>query len=192
MDRVAMFDVAEAGAGPRRFNTDGYKLARLLCRVCSQGQTFLKGRSVRNNMIGWKHDHRGSVIASRHPTGTERNGRSGVALGWFRYNILLWKSREQLANCRFLFGVCQDQNAFARGEALKSCHGFLEERSLGDEAKELFRSGPATQRPKAFTTASGENERVNRIEHVDAKMSVDRICQAAKIPVSFFKTRRIW
>ena len=116
-------------------------------------------------MIGWKHDHRGSVIASRHPTGAERNGRSGVALGWFRYNILLWKSREQLADSRFLFGVCQDQNAFARDEALKARHGFLEERSLRDEAKQLFRSGPATQRPKALTTAAGENERVDRIWH---------------------------
>src|SRR6266581_2426900 len=45
------------------------------------------------------------------------------------------------------------------------CHDIL----LGNEMKQLFRSGPTTQWPKALTAATGENERVNRIDHVDAK-----------------------
>ncbi len=112
--RCALFDVTEGGTGPCRFDADGYELANLLRRVRSQGQGFLKSRSICNDMIGRKHDHRGRMIASRHPTGAERNRRSGIALGWFCYNIFLWESREQLANCRFLFSVCQDQDTFAR------------------------------------------------------------------------------
>src|SRR6266516_4260574 len=133
------------------------------------------------------------MIASGDPTRPECNGRGRIPLGRFRHNILLWERGQQLANCRVLFGIDQNHNTFARDEALESCHGFLEKSSLGNKAQELLGSRLATQRPKTFATATGKNDRVDRIEHVDAKMSAGVDLPGREdFPVSFFETRRIW
>ena len=97
------------------------------CRVGSQGECFLKSRSVCNHMIGGKHDHDGCVIASCHPAGAERDGSSGVAFGRLRHNILLWKIPEQFTNCAFLFCVRQDQNALGWNKSLKARQSFFEQ-----------------------------------------------------------------
>jgi hypothetical protein len=105
------------------------------------------------------------MIARCHPASSERDCRSGIAFGWLGENIFLWETGQQFANCRFLFGVCQNQNALTRNEAFKSSNGFVEKCVVGDQSKELLRPGPATKRPKPFTTPAGEDERVSRIGH---------------------------
>ena len=103
------------------------------------------------------------MIASGDPTGAERNCRGGVAFGRFGQNISLRKSGQQFTDGRFLFDICQDENAFVRDQALESRHGFLEQRSVGNETKQLFRPGPATQRPETFAASAGEDQCIDRI-----------------------------
>src|SRR5882724_333892 len=86
--RLSMFDVAEARTRPSRLDPDGDKLACFLRRLCGQGQRFLKCCAIGDDMIGWKHQHRGGVIAGRDPTSAERDRRGRVTLGWFSDNIL--------------------------------------------------------------------------------------------------------
>jgi len=144
MNRPTMLDVTKARTSPRWLDADGYKLARLYRCIRGQCQGFLKGHAIRNDMIGRKHDHRGPVIAGRHPTSAQRDCRSGIAFGRLRDNIFLRKTGQQFANCRFLFSVCQNQNTFMRNKAFKSRNGFLKKRFVRDKAKELLRPGPAT------------------------------------------------
>src|SRR5206468_7397351 len=56
--------------------------------------------------------------------------------------------------------------------AIESGDGLFEQRFLRDETKELFRASTTAQRPKSFTTASGEDERIDRIGH-------DKWCKTA-------------
>jgi hypothetical protein len=94
MDRLTVLDVTVTGAGPGRFDPDGYELSCLLRGLCGQSQDFLKGYAVRNDVIGWKDKHRGGMIASGHPTRAECNRRSGIALGGLCQDIRLWKIGE--------------------------------------------------------------------------------------------------
>src|SRR5205814_4047373 len=165
MNRPTMLDVTKARTSPRWLDADGYKLPRLYRLIRVQGQGFLKGHAIRNDMIGRKHDHRGPVIAGRHPTSAQRDCRSGISFGRFCNDIFLWERSEQFANCGFLFGVDQNQNAFTRNEAIKPCHGFFEKSFLSDESKQLLRPGVATHWPKPLAATAGENEHVDRIEH---------------------------
>src|SRR5204862_2552011 len=110
MNRPTMLDVTKARTSPRWLDADGYKLARLYRRIRGQGQGFLKGHAIRNDMIGRKHDHRGPVIAGRHPTSAQRDCRSGISYAVFSLKKKLWEGGEQFANRGFLFGVGQNQN----------------------------------------------------------------------------------
>src|SRR5437899_1829417 len=90
-DWLALLDVAESGARPRGFDADGHKPASLLGCVGSQGQRFLKSRSVCNHMIGRENDHDCCVIANCHPAGPKRDRGSGIAFGRLGDDIFLWK-----------------------------------------------------------------------------------------------------
>ena len=52
MHRLALLDIAETGTSPSRFDADGHELACFLRRRRGQGQSFLKGCPIRNDMIG--------------------------------------------------------------------------------------------------------------------------------------------
>src|SRR5205823_6636921 len=66
--RIALRDVPETRAGPGWLDADGDKLACLLRDVGSQGEGFLKGCAVCNQVIGRENKHDGCVIASRSQT----------------------------------------------------------------------------------------------------------------------------
>src|SRR6266487_4320920 len=100
-NRFALLDVAESGTCPAWFDADGYKPARLLGCLSSQGQRFLKSCPVPNHMIGGENDHDGCVIAGCHPAGAERDCSSSVAFGRLGHDVLLWKVPEQFANGAF-------------------------------------------------------------------------------------------
>ena len=100
-----LFDITESGTRPTWFNADCDKLVCLLGHVRSQSQCFLKDRPICNDVIGWKDNHDGCMIAHCHPAGPERNRRCGVALGWLGYDVFLREISQQLANCAFLFCV---------------------------------------------------------------------------------------
>src|SRR4030095_13105774 len=110
-DCLAWLYVAVSGTRPSWFGPDSYKLTCFLRCFGRQGQRFVKSRSVGNDMISRKNDHRGSMIASHDPPRAERDRGSGVAFGGFSDDVFFWKSPKQFANCAFLFGVCQYQNA---------------------------------------------------------------------------------
>ena len=61
--RLAVLDVTESGTRPCRFDADSHKLARLVSRICSEGECFLKRRSICNDVIGWEDNHGGCMIA---------------------------------------------------------------------------------------------------------------------------------
>src|SRR5205823_13565672 len=100
-----MFDVAETRTRPGRFDPDGDKLACFLRRLCGQGQGFLKCCAIGDDMIGWKHQHRGGVIAGCDPTSAECDCRSRVALGWLGANILPGTMREEFTNWPLLLRI---------------------------------------------------------------------------------------
>ena len=106
--RLALLDVPETRAGPGWLDADGDKLACLLRCVGSQGEGFLKGCPVCNQVIGRENKHDGCVIASGYPAGAERDRSSGIAFGWLAYDVLFWEIPEQFANCAFLFCVRED------------------------------------------------------------------------------------
>ena len=188
-----MLDVTKTGTCPRRFNTDGDELAGLLGRVCSQCQCFLKSRTVLDHVIRRKDDHRGRMITTCHPTGAKGNRGRSVTLGRFGHDIFLRQIGKQFTNCRFLLRVCQDENTFARHQTLKTRDRFFQKSFVRDQLKQLLRPGPAAQRPETFTAPASENQRVDRIGHVNGKDArrLD-LSGCEDFPISFFETRRIW
>ena len=84
---------------------------------------------VGNDVISWKNEHCGCMIAGNDPTRAERNRGGGVAFGRFRDDVLFRKTTKQFAHCAFLFGVGQDQSAVRRDKAFKAPQGFFEAES---------------------------------------------------------------
>src|SRR5437763_15120595 len=171
MNGLTLFDITETGTGPGRFDTNGDKLSSVFCGFRGKGEGFLKCDTIRNDMIGWKHGHCRGMISGRNLASTKRHCRCRVAFGWLGKNILAGEIREQFTNCRFLLRVRQDQNAFAGNQSVEAHYGFFKESVFRNQAQQLLRLGPATQWPKPFATATGENQRIDRFGHCDAKIS---------------------
>ena len=133
--------------------------AAAVVKVC------LKRRGILDDVIGGKHDHRGGMISERDPSRSERDRRRRVAFRRFRHDIFLGQIRQELTHGGFLVHIRQDQEAFARDQAIEPGHRLLEQRFFRDQTKELFRASPAAQRPEAFSTSSSEDERIDRIGH---------------------------
>ena len=133
LHRFALFDVTKSRAGPRRFDADRYQRASLFrcCGRCVHRR--LKRRAISDNVISRQRKHRRGVVPGRDPTGAECNRCRRVAFGWFGHDVFFWKFLKHVTNGRFLFDICQDENALARNETLQSRHGFLEQRSFGNE-----------------------------------------------------------
>src|SRR5438045_7087951 len=119
MNRPTMLDVTKARTSPRWLDADGYKLARLYRCIRGQRQGFLKGHAIRNDMIGRKHDHRGPVIAGRHPTSAQRDCRSGTSYAVFC--LKKKKARKPRRNLPKRFArTCQTSDSNSTGSKPRS------------------------------------------------------------------------
>ena len=105
------------------------------------------------------------MIAHRDPSRAERHRRRGIALRRFGENIFFRQVGQQLPHRSFLIDVCQNEEALARDESLKSRDRLLKQRLFRDQPQELLRTRAPAQRPETLATSPGEDQRVDRIGH---------------------------
>ena len=142
-DRRALFDVTEARTGPGRLDPDRDERARFLRGARRGLHRLLKCGPILDHVICRQDQHRGAMIAHRHPGRGERDRRRGVALRRFRYDIFRRKIRQQSAHGRFLIDVRQDQNPFRRDQSVESIDRFFEQRLVRNQRQTTVSVGRA-------------------------------------------------
>jgi len=157
VDRGALLDVAEAGAGPGGLNANGNQFAGLLGGGDGGTEGALEGGAVLDEVIGGEDDHGGAVIPEGDPAGAEGDGGGGIALGGLRDDVFGRKACGEGADGGFLVLIGEDEDVIALDEAIEAVNGLLQKGGGGEEGEELFGTVPAGKGPEAFAGAAGEN-----------------------------------
>ena len=92
--------------------------------------------------------------------GHQADGGRGVALRWFRQNLLFRDLGQLPDNLRLQMIVGENPDAFGRQHRLQAVHGLLDQRPFAHEAKHLFRVLAAAAGPEARTPPARQYEAV--------------------------------
>ena len=116
----AAFDVAISWAGPGGFDADSDEGGLGLGGVKGSGEYGLEAGDVVDQVVGGEDGHDGLWIAGGHPADAEGGGGGGVAFFWFGEDVFGGVRGQGGAHLGFLFSVGEDEDIFARDEAVEA------------------------------------------------------------------------
>ncbi len=114
----------------------------------------------RNDMVGGKNTHHRVGVDGLQDVSCQSDSRRGVALGRLGEDLVFRDFGQLSHNLGTQMVVGKNPLVLGRDHRAEPVHRLLDQRAFSQEAQHLFGMCAAAARPKARTSATGQNEAV--------------------------------